>query len=57
MCWDFTNNRNFQSLEVVCRGSETQIQVTENLNFISQWSKWLLIKQMQNDNSRATILD
>ena len=32
--WDlnFTNNTNFQSLEVVDRGSETQPQVTENLN-------------------------
>ena len=29
---DFTNNTNFQSLEVVDRGSETQLQVTENLN-------------------------
>ena len=26
---DFTNNINFQSFEVVCRGSETQLQVTE----------------------------
>ena len=32
--WDlnFSNNINFQSLEVVCRGSETQLQVTENVN-------------------------
>ena len=32
--WDFnfTNNINFRSLEVVYRGSETQLQVTENLN-------------------------
>ena len=29
---NFTNNINFQSLEVVFRGSETQLQVTENLN-------------------------
>ena len=28
----FTNNRNCQSLERVRRGSETQLQVTENLN-------------------------
>ena len=28
----FTNNTNFQSLEVVDRGSETQLQVTENSN-------------------------
>ena len=36
--WDlnFTNNTNFQSLEVVDRGSETQPQVTENLNWIAQ---------------------
>ena len=26
----FTNYLHFQSLEVVCRGSETQLQVTEN---------------------------
>ena len=41
ICWDFnlTNNTNFQSLEVVDRGSETQLQVTENLNWISQCSK------------------
>ena len=32
--WDlnFTNNINFQSLENVCRGSETQFQVTDNFN-------------------------
>ena len=29
---NFTNLLNFQSLEVVCRGSETQLQVTENLH-------------------------
>ena len=29
---NFTNNINFQSLEVVFRGSETQLQVTEHLN-------------------------
>ena len=29
---NFTNNIHFQSLEVVYRGSETQLQVTENLN-------------------------
>ena len=29
---NFTNLTNFQSLEVVDRGSETQLQVTENLN-------------------------
>ena len=34
ICWDlnFINNTNFQSLEVVDRGSETQLQVAENLN-------------------------
>ena len=39
--WDlyFTNNINFQSLEVVDRGSETQLQVTENLNVLAQCSK------------------
>ena len=33
--WDlnFTNNINFQPLEVVCRGSETQLQVIEDLNW------------------------
>ena len=32
ICWDlnFTNISNFQSLEVVDRGSETQLQVIEN---------------------------
>ena len=35
----FANHTNFQSLEVVDRGSETQLQVTENLNSISQYSK------------------
>ena len=32
--WDlnFTNNINFLSLEVVYRGSETQLQVTKNFN-------------------------
>ena len=41
ICWDlnFTNNTNFLSLEVVDRGSETQLQVTENLNCIGQCSK------------------
>ena len=29
---NFPNNTHFQSLEVVDRGSETQLQVTENLN-------------------------
>ena len=38
MCWDLnlTIKTNFQSLEVVDRGSETQLQVTENLNFLAQ---------------------
>ena len=41
ICWDlnFTNNTNFQSLKVVDRGSETQLQVAENLNFVAQCSK------------------
>ena len=41
ICWDlnFTNTTNFQSLEVVDRGSETQLQVTENLNFLAQCAK------------------
>ena len=32
--WDLNvaNHTNFQSLEVVDRGSETQLQVSENLN-------------------------
>ena len=38
---NFTNNINFQSLEVVYRGSETQLQVTENLNCMAQRSKGL----------------
>ena len=35
ICWDvyFTNDTNLQSLEVVDRGSETQLQVIENLYF------------------------
>ena len=35
--WDlyFTNHINFQSLEVVYRGSETQLQVTKNSNCIA----------------------
>ena len=32
----FTNNINFQSLEVVYRGSEMQLQVTQNVNLIAQ---------------------
>ena len=41
VCWglNFTNNTNFHSLEVVDRGSETQLQVSENLNWIAQWYK------------------
>ena len=41
MCWDlsFTNNTNFQSLEAVDSDSETQLQVTKNLNFLAQCSK------------------
>ena len=37
LSWDlnFANHTNFQSLEVVCRGSETQPQVTENFHLIS----------------------
>ena len=35
----FANTMHFQSLEVVDRGSETQLQVAENLNFLAQWSK------------------
>ena len=33
------NHIDFQSLEVVDRGSETQLQVIENLNWIDQCSK------------------
>ena len=36
---DFANKTNFQSLEVVDRGSETQLQVAEKLNFLAQCSK------------------
>ena len=32
-------NTNFQSFEVVDRGSETQLQMTENSNWIGQRSK------------------
>ena len=41
ICWDlnFTNNTNFQAFEVVDRGSETQLRVAENLNFLAQCSK------------------
>ena len=37
ICWDLnlTTHINFRSLEVVCRGSETQLQLTENLNLIA----------------------
>ena len=40
ICGDlnFTNYMHFQLLEVVCRGSETQLQFTENLNCITQCS-------------------
>ena len=38
---NFTNNINFQSLEVVCRGSDTQLQVTENLDWTAPRSKGL----------------
>ena len=33
-CWvlNFANRINFRSVEVVDRGSETQLQLTENLN-------------------------
>ena len=34
---DFENSTDFQSLEVVDRGSETQLQVAEN--FLAQCSK------------------
>ena len=36
---NFTNTTNFQSLEVVDNGSETQLQVTENFNWIDQCSQ------------------
>ena len=41
LCWDLnlTNQINFRSLEVVCRGSETQLQVIEKLNWIYQYSR------------------
>ena len=41
MCWNLNLaiNTNFQSLEIKDRGSETQLQVTENLNFLAQCSK------------------
>ena len=41
ICWDlnFKTNTNFPSLEVVDRGSETQLQVAENLHFLAQCSK------------------
>ena len=44
ICWDLnlTNPSNFQSLEVVNRNSETQLQVTENKHFIVQGSKGLI---------------
>ena len=46
ICWDlnFTKHIHFQSLEVVCRGSETQLQVTENLNWIAHCSRGLRVK-------------
>ena len=36
---NFPNNIYFQSLEVVCRGSETELLVPENLNWMSTWAK------------------
>ena len=54
---------NFQSLEVVCRGSETQLQVTENLNWITQCSKGsssrtqCLCRLPAIDNRSVTILE
>ena len=36
---NFTNPSNFQSLEAVDRVSETQLQVTENLYSIVQYSR------------------
>ena len=36
---NFTNQSNFQLLEVVDRVSDTQLQVTENLNGIAQCSE------------------
>ena len=49
ICWDlnFTNYTNFQSLEVVDRCRETQLQVTENLNFLAQCSKGSIILQTE----------
>ena len=38
MWTNFTNPSNFQSLEVVDRGGETQLVVTENLHWIFQSS-------------------
>ena len=35
----FTNPSNFPSLEVMNHGSETQLQVTENVIFIVQMSE------------------
>ena len=35
----FHKYTHLQSLEVVDRGSETQLQVAENLNFLTQCSK------------------
>ena len=35
MCSNLTNISNFHPLEVVGRGSETQLQVDENLNKIT----------------------
>ena len=46
---DFANEANFQSLEVVDRGSETQLQVAENLNFLAQCSKgWDVLNVNEN---------
>ena len=35
-----TNMSNFQSFEVVDRGSETKLQIIENLDLIIQSSRW-----------------
>ena len=41
ICWilNFTKLGDFQSLEVVDRTSESQIQETDNLNFLARSSK------------------
>ena len=51
--FNFANHTNFQLLEVVDRGSETQLQVTENFKLLTRVFKGL--KHMHTSNSKSVI--